>query len=32
MRDIKKYVQDNYEFDKDEINDHLLYKKIYENI
>ncbi len=27
MRDIKKYVQDNYEFDKDEINDHLLYKK-----
>ena len=27
MRDIKKYVQDNYEFDKDEINDHLLYKR-----
>lgn len=27
MRDIKKYVQDNYEFDKDEVNDHILYKR-----
>ncbi len=27
MRDIKKYVQDNYEFDKDEVNDHILYER-----
>ena len=27
MRDIKKYVQDNYEFDKDEVNDQVLHKR-----